>query len=155
MKDFPTHTIAAIFAVVALGGQAYIMSQASRYGNVTVIEVGEDGSKLDLQSYFFWLALGVTVTSVYNLILAYLAILKYSRPNLKKGVFAWLPLVVVLFLVKGFTAGILPELVGTRQASGSAVFILLTLYFQCVLWALVLAWRDVEIEEPRDDLPGE
>lgn len=98
-----------------------------------------------LRSYLFWLALGVITVVTLNIVMTLAAIAKSKdwRVNSTKKSPWKLVLLPVLVCYYGLAAGILPMLLTKRDVSGTVAFIILTLYFRTLVWALVLAWRDV------------
>lgn len=137
-----------MLALVAFGGEVYILLQMRLYGQkITVAK--SDGSTCSnetatLRSYLLWLALGVTVAAGLNFVLALVATARptYWRRNNQKRTLWKRVLFPVIICFMGMTAGIMPVLLKKNDVSAMAAFIVLTLYFQTLVWALVLAWRD-------------
>lgn len=149
LKNHLLQTFCAVLAFVAFGGEVYILLQTRLYGDKLTI-ASDDTSLNDmavLRSYLFWLAAGVTVAAGLNFVVALVATarLSYWRLNFRKKTFWKLTLLPVLSCFGGLTAGILPVLLKRDDASAMAVLIILALYFQTPVWALVLAWRDVRM----------
>lgn len=136
-------------ALIAFAAEIYIIIQASLYGKKISITLSDDTTCNEgktLRFYLFWLATGVTTIAGLNLAIALIAIagrLDYWRQNVRRKTFWRYTMLPPIVCCVGLMAGILPVLLVGNNASGAAALIIFTLYFQTVVWALVLAWRDV------------
>lgn len=150
LRRHPLHLLCELLAVVAFGGEVYVLSQARVPADQITVIPSSDGTAscneaATLRSYLFWLALGVITAVTLNIIMTLAAIAKSGdwRVNFTKKSLWKLVLLPVLVSYYGLATGILPMLLTKSDALGTAAFIILTLYFQTLVWALVLAWRDV------------
>lgn len=142
------HSIAAIVALAALLGEAYIIVRAFKEGRGVHFETNGETMDLNKNSYFFWLALGIIVACGNHLIIAALATFKqaYLKTNRENNTKWLLPLFAAHVCVIGLMAGLLPAALKRDDSpSAFAAVSILSIYFQSILWAIILAWRDVTV----------
>jgi hypothetical protein len=147
IKENWKNSIAVTLAFTALVGEAYIIIQAYEEGKAVCSETNDEGLRRNRCSYFFWLALGTVVACGNNLIIPVLATFKnaYLKTNREKNT-KWLwPLLAAYVCMMGLMAGVLPAALKRCDGpSAFAVVSILSVYFQSILWAVILGWRDVE-----------
>lgn len=138
------HSSAAIVALAAFVGEVYIIFHAYEAGKAVYLETNDNHIGPKNHSYFFWLALVTVVACANNLVIAGLATFKttYMRTNRENNT-KWLwPLVAAFACMMGLTAGILPAALKVHKSpSAFAVVSILSIYFQSILWAIILGWR--------------
>lgn len=147
----PLHLLCALLALVTLGGEIYILSQARVPADqITVTPSWDDDTTTSneaatLRSYLFWLGLGVVTIVALDMLITLVAMAKQHdwRKNWSEKSLWKLALLPVLACYYGLASGVLPMLLTKGDVSGMTALMILTLYFQTLVWASVLAWRDV------------
>lgn len=162
LRRHPLHLLCAALAFLAFVGEIYILVQVHSYGSQisirqsdkawirsgTSTRTGTSTSCNDattLRSYFFWVTTGFTAVTGLNLLIACIAVVRAAdwRENYaRRSLWRWV-LVPVFLCFTGLISGILPTLLQRNDLSGTATLAILALYVQTLVWALVLAWRDV------------
>lgn len=141
------HLIASLAAATALGAELYIVVKANAEGNSVCSDIIDESTGRAHHAYFFWLALGIVVACANNLVISGLATFKnaYLKINREKNT-RWLwPLFAAYVCMMGLMSGILPAALRPHDGpSLFAVFSILSIYTQSILWAIILGWRDVE-----------
>lgn len=147
------HLLCAVLAFVAFGGEVYILLQTRVYGDKITIAKSDSNTSCNeaatLRLYLFWLATGITAVAGLNFLIACVAVVRLNdwRENYgRNSLWKWV-LLPVFVCFAGLISGILPMLLEKNSVSGTAALTILALYVQTLVWALVLAWRDVRNQE--------